>query len=70
MALPHGPFVPTPDSSQWQEESRRHVSDPAYFADMVAYMDKLVGRIVAHLDRLGLRRRTLVLSMPTTAPTE
>ncbi len=61
MALPHGPFVPTPDSPQWQEESRRHVSDPAYFADMVAYMDKLVGRIVANLDRLGLRRRTLVL---------
>ena len=61
MALPHGPFVPTPDSPQWQQESRRHESDPAYFADMVAYMDKLVGRIVAHLDRLGLRRQTLVL---------
>ena len=61
MALPHDPFVPTPDSPQWKDESRRHESDPAYFADMVAYMDKLVGRIVANLDRLGLRQRTLVL---------
>jgi len=32
-----------------------------HFADMVAYMDKLVGKLVAHLDRLGLRENTLIL---------
>ena len=61
MALTHGPFVPTPDSPEWQDESHRQEQNRAYFADMVAYMDKLVGRIVANLNRLGLRERTLVL---------
>ncbi len=61
MVLTHDPFVPTPDSPRWHDESRRHLQDPAYFADMVAYMDKLVGKIVAILDRLDLRQKTLVL---------
>ncbi len=56
MILTHSPFVPTPDSA-----------DPACkdakqnFVDMVQYMDKCVGRIVAHLDKLGLRDDTLLL---------
>ena len=61
IVLTHDPFVPTPDSPRWHDESRRHLQDPAYFADMVAYMDKLVGKIVANLDRLDLRQETLVL---------
>jgi arylsulfatase A len=32
-----------------------------YFADMVAYIDKNVGRLLGTLDRLGLRERTLVV---------
>lgn len=34
---------------------------PTGFSDLVAYMDKLVGKIVAELDRLGLRENTLIL---------
>jgi len=37
------------------------VNDPANFPDMMAYMDKLVGKMVAALDRLGLRENTLIL---------
>ncbi len=59
MALTHGPFVPTPDSADW--DSGTDKSNPKYFADMVAYMDKIVGRIVKKLNELGLRERTLIL---------
>jgi arylsulfatase A len=37
------------------------VNDPANFPDMVAYMDKTVGKLMAALDELGLRENTLVI---------
>lgn len=61
MALPHWPMVPTPDSKVWSDESRRLEESTDYFADMVAYMDKLVGRVVSGIDSLGLSDNTLVL---------
>jgi arylsulfatase A len=59
MALVHSPFVPTPDSEDWKKP--KHENNPKYFADMVAYMDKIVGRIVGKLDEFGLREKTLIL---------
>ena len=59
MALTHDPFVPTPDSAGWDGD--RYAADPRHFADMVAYMDKIVGTTVAKLEALGLRDNTLVL---------
>ena len=44
MALVHSPFVPTPDSEDWKKP--KYENNPKYFADMVAYMDKIIGRIV------------------------
>ncbi|MEM8954421.1 MAG: sulfatase-like hydrolase/transferase [Verrucomicrobiota bacterium] len=61
MALPHWPMVPTPDSEEWADEGRRLEESTEYFPDMVAYMDKLVGRLVDELDRLGMREETLVM---------
>lgn len=61
MALPHWPMVPTPDSKQWSEKSRRLEESTRYFPDMVEYMDKLVGRVVGGIDSLGLTNNTLVL---------
>ncbi len=56
MALVHWPFVPTPDSAD------RHGTDQQQnFADMVAYMDKLIGRIVDKAEELGIADRTLIL---------
>lgn len=56
MILVHSPFLPTPDSTD-----RRSKNAQQNFNDMVAYMDKLVGRLVDKLDALGLRENTLVL---------
>ncbi len=58
MMLPHAPFVPTP-LSQGGAEPREQ--DPQYFADMVSYMDLLVGRVVEKLEALGLREKTLLI---------
>ena len=59
MALTHDPFVPTPDSDDW--ENNRYNRDKKYFKDMVEYMDKIVGKIVSKLDELSLRENTLVI---------
>jgi len=57
MALTHSPFEPTPDSPEWGQD----ITDRRFYVDMVEYMDKIIGRIVANLDRLGLRENTLIL---------
>ncbi len=59
MCLVHDPCVPTPDSAAWHEH--RDAKHTKYFADMVAYMDKAVGRIARTADELGLRENTLFL---------
>jgi arylsulfatase A len=59
MALVHNPFVPTPDSPEWSED--RHMDRNRFIVDMVAYMDKLVGRIADKLDELGIADNTLLM---------
>lgn len=59
MALVHDPFVPTPDSKDWSQKNPKN--NTKYFADMVVYMDKIVGRIVDRLNAHGLRENTLFL---------
>lgn len=66
MILPHKPFEPTPDSSDWDPERREgvnHKGDTRYFSDMIAYTDKLVGKLIDKLESMGLREKTLVLFM-------
>lgn len=60
MILVHNPFVPTPDSPDWEKTDRKR-GGREHFRDMVAYMDKTIGRIVAGLDKLGLREKTLLI---------
>ncbi len=55
MVLVHSPFLPTPDS-ETQELSRQEA-----FGDMMAYCDKLVGRIHDKLEEEGLLENTLIL---------
>jgi arylsulfatase A len=54
MSHIHGPIVPTPDS-------KAGASKDELYRDNVEYMDKLVGKLMAELDRLHLREKTLVL---------
>ena len=63
MALTHNPFVPTPDSDRVEDltDSQREKSAPRYFGDMVEYMDKLVGRIVAKIESQNLLNKTLII---------
>lgn len=54
MALPHSPFVTTPDEPDAKSNLDKHKA-------MVRYMDKQVGRLVAAIDDLGLRDRTMII---------
>jgi len=66
MMLTHGPFQTTPDSPDYGKKgggknSARPDGINQHFADMVAYADKLTGKLLAKLDELGLRDNTLVI---------
>jgi arylsulfatase A len=64
MLLTHGPYQPTPDSADWDptyDGDEKKINEKKYFADMVAYMDKLVGRVIAKVDELGLRDDTIIM---------
>ncbi len=50
----HGELQPTPDSASDSKD---------LMGDNVAYMDKLVGKLVAELERLKLREKTLIVFM-------
>ncbi len=52
MHLVHGPILRTPDSKPGTKD---------YYADNIAYMDKQVGEIVAEVEKLGLREKTLII---------
>ncbi|MFV0593735.1 MAG: sulfatase-like hydrolase/transferase [Draconibacterium sp.] len=61
MVLVHDPFVPTPDSHDWEIQENRYKNDTAYFKDMVAYTDKIVGKITDKLKELKLDKNTLLI---------
>ena len=63
MMLTHAPYQPTPDSQDWDPKAQGEQvnTDAKHFADMVAYMDKLIGKLVARLDSLGIRDNTLLV---------
>jgi arylsulfatase A len=53
MHFVHGPILKTPDTGK--------TPDANLYEDNLRYMDKQVGEIVAELDKLGLREKTLVI---------
>ena len=59
MILTHSPYPKTPDSPAVAKKYAEGTNPN--FVDMVAYTDKIVGRIVAHLEKLGLRENTVIL---------
>jgi arylsulfatase A len=63
LMLTHNPFQPTPDSPDWDPKAMGEGvnQNKMHFADMTAYMDKLIGILDAKLRELGIRDNTLVL---------
>jgi arylsulfatase A len=55
MTLIHGTFRPTPDMPK--DVTERSV----LYRGMIAYMDKLVGKLMDELDKMNLREKTLVI---------
>jgi len=52
MAHIHQDILPTPDSKSNSQD---------LYADNIAYMDKLIGKLIAELERLDLRKNTLLV---------
>jgi arylsulfatase A len=62
MMLTHAPYDATPDSPAYlTTKAAAGAKEPNYFPDMVAYADKLIGKVVAKLEELQLRDNTLLL---------
>jgi arylsulfatase A len=58
MVLVHAPWERTPDSPGTPKAGE---NDKKWFADMVARMDRDVGRLLKALDDLGLRENTIIM---------
>ena len=56
MILTHGPHTTTPLNRASAPEGK-----PALYAGNVTYMDHLVGKLVAAVDELGLKEKTLIV---------
>lgn len=68
MVLTHRPYVPSPDSDDYDDfgaasggDSKAAITDPVYFKDEVEYMDKVVGEIIDKTQELGIDEHTLIL---------
>ena len=61
MVLVHEPFVPTPDSEDWKDPEGRFRRDTAYFRDMMAYTDRIIGQIRQKLAETGQLENTLLI---------
>ena len=61
--LTHDPFQPTPDSPDWDPSltSESEGRNLKHFAEMTAYMDKLLGKLLGRLEELQLREQTLIM---------
>jgi arylsulfatase A len=64
MMLTHSPYDATPDSPDYlTAKSEDGTKKIGHFPDMVAYTDKLIGKLVAKLEELKLRENTLIVIM-------
>jgi arylsulfatase A len=64
MMLTHSPYDATPDSPDYlTSKSEDGTKKVGHFPDMVAYTDKLIGKLVAKLEELKLRENTLIVIM-------
>lgn len=64
MVLPHCPFVPTPETPDFDPKSfgsKTYKGKAKYFGDMVHHIDKMVARLEAQLEELGIAENTIII---------
>jgi len=64
MMLVHYPFKPTPFSLDWdptENDPEEDISASSKFADMMGYMDFVIGDLMNHLRSLDLEEETMVI---------
>ena len=62
MMLVHDPFLPTPNSKDWENEQYRlNSNNPEYFPEMVSYMDSTVGKIINALKNNNIDDNTIII---------
>ena len=63
MSHVHSQVLPTPDSAPPDLRMSAELRQQQLYHDNITYMDKLIGRLVAELDRLKLRENTVIFFM-------
>ncbi len=63
MSHVHGQHLPTPDSAPPDMGKDATARYNQIYTDNITYMDKLVGKLIAELDRLKLRENTVIVFM-------
>jgi arylsulfatase A len=58
------PHYPLQGKAKWREKYKDMEAPRRMYAAFVSTMDEMVGQIVAHLDKLGLRDDTLIIWLP------
>ena len=66
----HGDILPTPDSLPAPKGESNSQREQRLLTDNIVYMDKLVGKLMAELERLKLRENTLVVFMGDNGSTK
>src|SRR5262249_11220478 len=59
--LIHSPILPTPDTPKDQGKGKKKKGADSLYGQNIAYLDKLVGKLVAELDALKLREKTVIV---------
>lgn len=61
--LPHYPWVPAPDSEDQTDPLKNNAAkgDPKFYSGMVAYLDKMVGRLMAAVEEAGVADNTVFI---------
>ena len=62
MMLVHDPFLPTPNSKDWEnKQNRLNSNNPEYFPEMVSYMDSTVEKIINALKNNNIDDNTIII---------
>ena len=56
---PHEPYII--DNTVWYDDMAQWPADTKRYASLITHMDAAIGRLLAHVDSLGLRENTMVI---------